>query len=175
MTCGTEADTRCTHNSSRASETAEFKQEDLVVRTRPDTTIPGQCALELYSCFIEAIAARIENVGGRTVLVRELAESEVQSWRNSVFASIADECVSAGLAYDVDEAYTVIIPAFRKHNLLPRKVEEEEINHSRDENGVKFATVDRERYSNIYPGELPTIDITASSSEQDDAIELDSP
>ena len=43
----------------------------------------------------------------------------MKRWSNSVLESIANECVMAGLAYDVAEAYTVIISAFMKDDLLP--------------------------------------------------------
>lgn len=68
---------------------------------------------------MDAVAARIQKLGGRTRPIIGLPFSETHRWSNSVFEVIANECVTAGLAHDVAEAYTVIIPAFMKHKLLP--------------------------------------------------------
>lgn len=40
-------------------------------------------------------------------------------WEHSVFKSVAEGVVRAKLAQDVEEAYTLIIPAFAEYNLLP--------------------------------------------------------
>lgn len=112
---------------SRFMEGADHKRNDLAIRTRPDTTIAGHCALDLFGYFMDAIVARIEKLGGRTRPVNEpqLIDGPVDRWSNSVFESIANECVTAGLAHDLAEAYTVIIPTFMKHKLLPTRLHSE--------------------------------------------------
>lgn len=66
-------------------------------------------------------------------------------WRNSLLESIANECVTAGLARDVPEANTVIIPAFMKHNLLPSYLHKE-IKWSRNNEGKAFGEVEGKIY-----------------------------
>lgn len=99
---------------------AEPQFEDACVLTRPGTTLAEQCALELFSYFMEEIASRIEKIGGQTETVLNDPSSD-RSIRhaNSVFDSIARICLKAGLAHDIQEALAVIIPAFFKHGLLP--------------------------------------------------------
>jgi hypothetical protein len=84
---------------------------------------------------MEAVAARIEKLGGRTTVVRKDPVSDWTYWGNSVLESIANECVAAGLAHDVNEADTVIIPAFVKHGLLPEEPHDEEIKWQHDQTG----------------------------------------
>lgn len=99
---------------------------NIAVRTRPETTLAGHCALELYACFIDSIAAKIKKVGGRTMKSPPVSpDAGPHLWRNSFFESVANECVSAGLAYDVEEANTVILPSFAKYDLLPKEIHEE--------------------------------------------------
>jgi hypothetical protein len=105
------------------------------VLTRPETTIANQCALELFSYFMDAVAARIDKLGGRTVISQKDPGRNETYWSNSVLQSIANECVAVGLAHDVNEANTVIIPAFVKHGLLPEKLHDEEITWQYDEAG----------------------------------------
>jgi hypothetical protein len=39
---------------------------DVAVLTRPGTTLAEQCALELFSYFMQEIASRIEKIGSQT-------------------------------------------------------------------------------------------------------------
>jgi hypothetical protein len=84
---------------------------------------------------MDAVAAKIDKLGGRTVVVQKSPGTDGTYWSNSVLESIANECVAAGLAHDVHEANTVIIPAFVKHGLLPEKLHDEEITWQYDETG----------------------------------------
>ena len=70
---------------------------------------------------MDAVAAKIKRLGGRTRLMldEQFRGPPCESLSNSVLETIANECVIAGLAHDIAEAYTVIVPAFMKHNLLP--------------------------------------------------------
>jgi hypothetical protein len=122
----------CVSSSTRRDD----KHENAAVLTRPETPIAGQCALELFSYFMEAVAARIDKLGGTTVRIdRNSTQGPFPLLSNSVINSIANECVAVGLAHDVDEANTVIIPAFVKHDLLPKKPHGE-IKWQRDEVGI---------------------------------------
>jgi hypothetical protein len=84
---------------------------------------------------MEAVAARIDKLGGRTVVRLKDPISQWTYWGNSVLESIANECVAAGLAHDVNEANTIIIPAFIKHGVLPRKPHNQEIKWKYDQTG----------------------------------------
>jgi len=119
--------------SSRDAEPDAKYMQDFAVHTRLETTLASQCALELFSYFIDALAARIERVGGHTIYGKATSMpngSEMPCWENSVFKSIAEECVSTGLAHNVDEAYTVIIPAFLKRDLVPEEIHSDEVKFS---------------------------------------------
>jgi len=106
---------------------------DFTVRTRPYTSIATHCALEVFSHFMYCITSKMKEIGGLTV-EREIAYGEILDqaegrrmprWKNSVLESIAKECVNAGLVNDIDEAYTVIVPAFMKRGLLPKTLHDE--------------------------------------------------
>ena len=90
-----------------------------------------QCAQEILSLFILSIAAKVKSVGGETVY-QDHAHDEnrrprdatrvARSVENSVFLELAREVVDAGLAHDITEAYTLIIPAFAHYGLLPDRI-----------------------------------------------------
>ncbi|KAF2014123.1 hypothetical protein BU24DRAFT_423167 [Aaosphaeria arxii CBS 175.79] len=110
---------------------------DLAVRTRANSTLLAGCALEIFSYFFEAIARRIERLGGTTQISLPAREnlprmemmdmpSPVLStaadggqWSNSVIDAVATICVATGIAQDTGEALTVILPGIIKHDLLP--------------------------------------------------------
>jgi hypothetical protein len=123
-----------------------IRDVEFAVRTRPDTTLAGHCALELFSCFMDAIAARIKAIGGSTQPLYpgpSLEVSELSFLQNSLLQSIASGCVSAGLAHDDAEAYTVIIPAFLKQGLLSDE-QHGDIKYGRNEDGSAFCIIDGE-------------------------------
>jgi hypothetical protein len=102
---------------------------------------------------MEAIAARFEKIGGTTDITGGLGiPGDDLQRENSVLQSIATECVSAGLAHDVSEAYTVIIPAFSKHKLLPM-LSHQEVKFFRAEDGSVSTTVNGELLR--YPFQIP--------------------
>jgi hypothetical protein len=75
--------------------------------------------------FLLAMANNIGEVLGNTVedsrrtnMTRALSRPSI-SLENSVFNAIANEVVNGGLAHDTTEAYSLIIPAFYKLDLLP--------------------------------------------------------
>ncbi|KAH7084761.1 hypothetical protein BKA63DRAFT_2219 [Paraphoma chrysanthemicola] len=143
-----------TKTKGASVERSESDLEDLAVRTRPETTIAEQCALELYSLFIESIASQIETLGGRTMELHAFGEeNELDRWRNSLLESIANECVTAGLARDIREANTVIIPAFMKHDLLPKNLHKE-IKWSRNKLGQAYGEVEGVIYTAPIPEQV---------------------
>jgi hypothetical protein len=92
---------------------------DLVIQTRRDSRLLLQWTQELFSIFILAIASKVERVLGETKEVEGKREPWKRRFKNSVFDTIADVVVKEGLAHDRDEAYTLIVPAFAHHGLLP--------------------------------------------------------
>ena len=77
-----------------------------------------QCAQELFSLFIFAIAAEISHVGGETMLLSSSSGGR-RLWDNPLLTALAGEAVWANLAPNLEEALTLVIPAFAHHNLLP--------------------------------------------------------
>jgi hypothetical protein len=138
--------------SAQFSDSSDLPEYDLAVRTRPDTTIAGHCALELLFYFLDAVAARMEKIGGRT---RSISDPLLDTYRysNTVLESIANECVAAGLAHDAKEAYTVIVPVFLKHNLLPWGPHDE-VMYSRDDKNDAIAEMGGNRYPVPVPDEI---------------------
>lgn len=84
-----------------------------------------QCAQELLSLFLLDVASKVQSIGGTTTRHPLYKESDAQSdnvprpWNNSVFQALAEDVVETGLAHDMTEAYTLIIPAFHHYRLLP--------------------------------------------------------
>lgn len=72
-------------------------------------------ARELFSLFILALAAEVKEVRGITTRTPE------RRWANTFFDALGNEAVKAGLAVDLDDALTLVIPAFARYNLLPRE------------------------------------------------------
>jgi hypothetical protein len=65
-----------------------------------------------------SIAAEISEIGGVTTAVSsQIGRS--RSWDNTVLTSLAEQAVRAHLARDLDEALTLVVPAFARYNLLP--------------------------------------------------------
>ncbi|KAF3026588.1 hypothetical protein E8E14_014233 [Neopestalotiopsis sp. 37M] len=98
---------------------------NLFITTRDDSSLEIQFAQELFSLFVLAMAGNISKVRGHTVYdelrhmsAREMSRPAICS-ENSVFSAIATEVVNGGLAHDTMEAYSLIIPAFYKLNILP--------------------------------------------------------
>ncbi|RYP70138.1 hypothetical protein DL771_005650 [Monosporascus sp. 5C6A] len=122
---GTEVDAASTEGKNDGSQDGT---EELFIPTRADISLAMQCAQELFSLFMLAIASETESVRGKTIELPMSARGTepgsgftYRHWENSVFRMIADEVVSGGLARDVTEAYTLIIPAFAKYDVLPTK------------------------------------------------------
>jgi len=93
-----------------------------------------QCAHEILSLFFLTVASMIENVGGETTRLPEFRPSDrperdrtraPRIMVNSVFRELAQEIVDVGMAHDITEAYTLIIPAFSHYGLLPTRADDE--------------------------------------------------
>jgi hypothetical protein len=93
---------------------------------------------------MDAIADSIEMIGGETGL--RCLDGEEGRLRNTVLESLAAECVSSSLAHDVAEAYTIIVPSFLKHDLLPLK-QHGEIKFYPYDHGGKVASMGGKNYS----------------------------
>ncbi|KAK3294088.1 uncharacterized protein B0H64DRAFT_180077 [Chaetomium fimeti] len=83
-----------------------------------NTTLVTQCAQELFSLFIFAIAANITKVGGKTTKA-PLQSGSVRVWDNTLLTAIAQQAVEAKLAPTLEKALALVIPAFARHNLVP--------------------------------------------------------
>lgn len=93
-----------------------------------------QCAQEILSLFLLTIASMIEKVGGVTTRLPEPRPAAMpgrdltlapRTMVNSVFRELAQEIVDAGMAHDLTEAYTLVIPAFNHYGLLPTRADDE--------------------------------------------------
>ncbi|KAM7203209.1 hypothetical protein V8F20_004151 [Naviculisporaceae sp. PSN 640] len=100
---------------SEQCEPPRIVNSDLAIVDLHRTTYLQQMARELFSLFILALAAEINEVRGVTM------ETADRPWANSFFDDLGNEAVRAGLATDLDDALTLLIPAFARYNLLPRE------------------------------------------------------
>jgi hypothetical protein len=82
-----------------------------------------QCAQEILSLFILSVASKVKRVGGTTTYseapLMAVNQTKPRKWTNSVFQELAEGIVETGLAHDMTEAYTLVIPAFHRYELLP--------------------------------------------------------
>ncbi|KAK0753695.1 hypothetical protein B0T18DRAFT_286344, partial [Schizothecium vesticola] len=87
-----------------------------------------QCANEILSLFFLTIASMIRKAGGETTVLLVPRPTDMpkrdhtrapRTMVNSVFRELAQEIVDVGMAHDITEAYTLIIPAFNHYGLLP--------------------------------------------------------
>ncbi|KAK5657397.1 hypothetical protein OQA88_2967 [Cercophora sp. LCS_1] len=94
------------------------------------------CAQEILSSFMLAIFENIQRVGGITArlpisdeqskLYRENRTETFRAMENSVFRKLAQDIVDAGMARDLTDAYTLVIPAFAHHKLLPSEADSQD-------------------------------------------------
>ncbi|KAK4033249.1 hypothetical protein C8A01DRAFT_19774 [Parachaetomium inaequale] len=77
------------------------------------------CAQELFSLFILAIAAEVSSVGGTTSPLPPQG-GKYRVWDNTLLTSLAEQAVRTKLAANIDEALTLVVPAFAHYNLLPK-------------------------------------------------------
>lgn len=110
-------------------------------------TMATQCALEMLSGFMNAVASEVQSLGGRTefetasnALLAEgfdvfqfaykICHNEVMPpeidyeydgsrWMNSVLLSFSRILVDTGLVRSLEEANAIVIPPFAKRGLLP--------------------------------------------------------
>jgi len=71
---------------------------------RPGLSIAMQCAQELFSLFMLAVASRVAEVWGLTGTTRVAGVVLLETELNTLFASAAEEAVKAGIARNMDEA-----------------------------------------------------------------------
>ena len=95
-------------------------------------SLEENCALDIYSYFMIALAKNITKIGGTTNIVVQstphtphipthAAESEDGLWVNSVVEAMVSIVVDSELT-DRTTAYTVIIPALHLCDLLPTDI-----------------------------------------------------
>ncbi|KAK4443355.1 hypothetical protein QBC34DRAFT_362061 [Podospora aff. communis PSN243] len=112
----------CLSSCARETTFREWGWDHYVVM-RHQTGLAMQCAQEILSIFILTIASEVQRVGGKTVRRRPQATpDETRTWgtmENSVFRELAQTILDADMAHDIDDAYTLVIPAFAHYNLLP--------------------------------------------------------
>ncbi|KAF3798727.1 hypothetical protein GCG54_00008181 [Colletotrichum gloeosporioides] len=128
--------------SSSADDLRGYKQsefEEFLVKTRPKVSKGFQYAQELFSLFILAVASKTHSVKGKTV--RKVPEDGTGRvfLENSIFKSIAEIVLEEELAKSKDEAYTLIIPAFFKHNLLPTQLTQPDQTYRQETESDEFS------------------------------------
>ena len=77
------------------------------------------CAQELFFLFILAIAAEVSSVGGTTSPLPP-QRGRYSEWDNTLLTSLAEQAVRTKLVANIDEALTLVVPAFAHYNLLPK-------------------------------------------------------
>lgn len=107
---------------------------DYFIYTDQRTGLVLQCAHEILSLFILEIASMIQKVGGVTTRLPEPRPTDMPErdrtraprlMVNTVFRELAQEIVDVGMAHDITEAYTLVIPAFNHYGLLPTRADDE--------------------------------------------------
>jgi hypothetical protein len=115
-----------------------------------ETDLVTQCCQELFSLFILAIAAEISSIKGvttrleihgrnrtwmenNTVVDRLLQEGRPppithwdRLWDNTLLTALAEQAIHAGLATELHEALSLVVPAFAHYGLLPPQTSSEE-------------------------------------------------
>ncbi|KAK1830206.1 hypothetical protein QBC39DRAFT_354441 [Podospora conica] len=113
---------------------SEIASGDYYIYTDRRTDLIMQCAHEILSLVMFTIASKIEKVGGETRSLPEARPTDgsahdntlaPRTMVNSIFREIAEEIVDCGMAHDITEAYTLIIPAFNHYGLLPTRADNE--------------------------------------------------
>ena len=113
------------------------KVENVVIATPTEyTSIDVECALEILSLFMLSICMGIKSVGSRTTKVRK-------GLTNSLFESLAQQVVDAGLVEETGQALIYIIPAFARFGLLPKLNSLDSASE-----GVSSVHIQREHYTN---------------------------
>ena len=77
-----------------------------------------QCARELFSLFIDAIATEITDIGGMTSKLPAKRRS-MRVWDNSLLTALANEAVVAGVVETLEEGLELVVPVFLRRHLLP--------------------------------------------------------
>jgi hypothetical protein len=101
----------------------DLKPLPVCLTVRSETDIATQCAQELFSLFVLAIAAEVASVGGRTEQrkVPTNPDSAVteRTLSNTVLDLIAWQALRAKLAGNRNETLALVVPAFAHYGLLP--------------------------------------------------------
>lgn len=84
--------------------------------------LPNQCALDIFSGFIDAIADFTKKIGGSTQR-EDGNHKETAGITNFVLHEIAEILVDYGLVNGYIEAYAIVIPPFARRGLLPKMLD----------------------------------------------------
>jgi len=114
-----------------AKTSIDDRHDDLFIHTRLGSDLVTQCGHEILSVFILTVATKIKSIGGETNRHSISGEGYTagdpskrqRSLTNSFLQEIAQEIVDANMAHDMTEAYTLVIPAFARYNLLPTRAD----------------------------------------------------
>jgi hypothetical protein len=75
--------------------------------------------------FILAIAAQISDIGGHTSMYSDQGGIPwPRVWDNTLLTSLAKQAVWTGLVGSLEDGLALVIPAFAKHNLLPKTADD---------------------------------------------------
>jgi hypothetical protein len=91
---------------------------ELYVVGTAETSVAVQCAQELFSLFVFAIAAEITKIGGKTTRLPH-RRGQLRRWNNTLLTALAEQAVQTRLAPDLETALTLVVPAFAHYDLLP--------------------------------------------------------
>jgi hypothetical protein len=135
-------------SSSAMLQAAESNDDPQQKETPPtvstvymDTDLVTQCCHELFSLFILAIAAEISSISGVTTRLethsgegvwmedntirclrqrhRSPSNYKARLWDNTLLTALAEQAIRSGLAIDLCEALSLVVPAFAHYGLLP--------------------------------------------------------
>ena len=82
-----------------------------------DLSLQKQCALDIFSGFLEAVAEKTKRVGGVTESIGGGYWNT--KFKNSTFVAMSDILVESGLVVSEAEANAIVIPPFACRGLLP--------------------------------------------------------
>ncbi|PGH02246.1 hypothetical protein AJ79_07695 [Helicocarpus griseus UAMH5409] len=118
-------------NHAQASHNT-LKEAKIVFSTTSLTRVTGQ---EIFTEFMLQVATHITKVGGKTTRRAPLRGDGIHDYRlqNTELSKLADIVLDSGLAEDEEEAYILIIPAFRARGLLPMQLSDEDDDKTSEE------------------------------------------
>jgi hypothetical protein len=105
-------------NGAGGSEVPQDAPQYYYITLTKNANLVTQCARELFSLFIDAIAAKITDIGGKTSKLPAKRRS-MRVWDNSLLTALANEAVVAGVVSTLEEGLELVVSAFLRRDLLP--------------------------------------------------------